>query len=99
MSMARMRMEVRAIRRTHPPLQEAHRRQTLQVRRLRKVLRPVRSPSPSHEASPTQNGEMNPSTRRLGLRRFIKEMGTSRKEKLMFSKRVGLESVVRYITD
>ncbi|VEN34724.1 unnamed protein product [Callosobruchus maculatus] len=69
MPVAGMRMAVREVRRADPPLQEAHRRQTVQMRRLRKVVREVGPPGAPHEAPSTQGRQMSeaPSS---GLRRF-----------------------------
>lgn len=52
---ARVRVEVREVGRTDPPLPKAYWRETLQVRRLRKVVRKVGSLSATHEATPAQN--------------------------------------------
>lgn len=51
MSMAGVRVEIRAVGRAHPPLPQAHRRETVQVCRLRALLRPLRPPRPAHETA------------------------------------------------
>lgn len=50
--MGRLRLALCPLGRTHPPLPQAHRRQALQVRRLRALLLPLRPPGPAHEAAP-----------------------------------------------
>lgn len=59
-------MAVRTVRRTHTPLPQAYRRQTLPLRHLRALLRAQRSPRAAHEAAPAQGAQVschsNPST-------------------------------------
>ena len=49
-----MRVALRPLGRAHAPLPQAHRRQALQVRRVREIVRAQRSSSAAHEATPAQ---------------------------------------------
>lgn len=51
MSMAGVRVEIRAVGRANPPLPQAHRRETVQVCRLRALLRPLRPPRLAYETA------------------------------------------------
>lgn len=48
-------MAVRALGRADPPLPQAHRRQAVQVRGVRAVVRALRPPRPAHEEAPAQD--------------------------------------------
>lgn len=52
MHLGRLRLEVRALRRTDPPLPEAHRGQALPVRGVQPQLLALRPPGPAHEEAP-----------------------------------------------
>lgn len=55
----RLWVEVRSIRRTHPPLQETHGCQALQVPPLRALLLPLRSPGTPHEEAPVRSAKVS----------------------------------------
>lgn len=56
---AGVRVAVRTVRRTHTPLPQAYRRQTLPLRHLRALLRAQRSPRATHEAAPAQGAQVS----------------------------------------
>lgn len=55
MSMARMRVEIRPLGRADSPLPKAHGRQAVQMRRVRAILRPIRSLGVAYEAPSTED--------------------------------------------
>lgn len=57
-SLARVRMAIRAIGRANTSLQEAHRGKAVQVCGVRAVIRAVRPPCTAHEATPPQGAQV-----------------------------------------
>lgn len=59
MPVARVRMAIRTFGRTNASLPKTHGSQTIQMRRLRTIIRQIRSFGVAHEAPPTEDDQVN----------------------------------------